>query len=228
MAIINGRRIDPSRLPPQGVHGSDLQSEIGATRGRRPVIRRQGNFETIDTTRNYKPHELLDKKGQGVKVSTIPDRSKGATFGGQRSELSRRIVTEQVVDIAEHLFTGGLSFDEDHANWMMVSDYRLPRNWHDIAHTSDLLIAFPTEYPQIPPIGFYLMADLPSPHGHLFNSAYHGAWEDPIRKGWRWYCCNIEPNNWKPTPVRRTGDWRHGDNLWTYFTLINEVLGAPG
>jgi hypothetical protein len=117
-------------------------------------------------------------------------------------------------------------FDEDNADWLIVPGYVLPSNWHHIARRSDLLIAFPTEYPQIPPVGFYLMANLPSANGHLYDQAYHAAWQEPVRKGWRWYCCYIAPGAWRPAPVQRSGDWRKGDSLWTYITLVNEALAS--
>jgi hypothetical protein len=131
-----------------------------------------------------------------------------------------------VIDIATHLFTRGVQFDEDNADWLMVPGYVLPRNWHHIARRCDLLLAFPNEYPRLPPVGFYLMANLPSANGHLYDQAYHEAWQEPIRRGWRWYCCYIAPGAWRPAPVRRPGDWRAGDNLWTYITLVNEALAS--
>jgi len=110
---------------------------------------------------------------------------------------------------------------------MVAPQYRLPPRWHSIARTSPLLIALPTDYPAIPPIGFYLTADLPlSPNGHLFEAAYHEAWKEPLKRDWKWYCVYISPGSWRPAPVRRPGDWKQGDNLWQYFTLINEALNS--
>ena len=157
----------------------------------------------------------------------IPRRRK-SSFGGARSALSKQIITEQVLDIAEHFLKEGVDFDEDNANWMVAPKFFLPKNWSHVADTTALLIAFPTEYPEIPPIGFYMMASLPlSPNGHLYPKAYHAAWHEPLAKGWNWYCVYIEPGNWRPAPVRRSGDWKRGDNLWTYFRLIQETLGSP-
>lgn len=228
--IINGRIIDNGRRvvnPGNGVYGRQLQEEMKPGHNRRAVIRRSGvQFETIDPNRFYKPDELKDGKGRPVKVSDIPDRTKGG-FGGIRSALSKNLITEQVFDVAEHLFKKGVEFDEENADWFVVPDYRLPGNWRGVAASSPMLIVFPTEYPATAPIGFYLMADLPtSPNGHLYNQAYHEAWKAPLEKGWKWYCVYVKPGSWRPTPVQRPGDWRRGDNLWTYLTLINETLAS--
>ncbi len=106
-------------------------------------------------------------------------------------------------------------------------DYVLPPIWHNIARTTDLLIIFPTEYPELPPVGFYLKEEIPlSVNGHLYQTAYHDACSDPLTQGWKWYCVYIHPGSWQPAPVQYPGDWRKGDNLWTYFTLISEVLSG--
>ena len=225
MAIINGRRV--SNVPNSGVYGSQLVDELKPGCGRRAVLHRGGvQFETIDPERRYAPHELRDKQGRPVKVDAIPERTKGG-FGLHRDALSRQIIREQVIDLAEHLFKQGVDFDEDNADWVVVPRYVLPPNWHHIARTSPLLIAFPSEYPALPPIGFYLMADLPqSANGHLYADAYHEAWKEPLAQGWLWYCTYVESGAWRPAPMRRAGDWRYGDNLWTYITLINEVLAS--
>jgi len=228
MGIVNGRRIASGN---SGAYGQNILNELAPAPGRRGVIHRGGTtFETLIPGKRYTPSELVDRKGQGVKVGDIPDRTKGG-FGRYRSPASKQIVTEQVYDVADKLFTDAVNidFDEDNADWMVVSRYRLPPNWHHIARTSPLLIAFPAEYPALPPIGFYLMADLPaSPNGHLYAQAYHEAWKEPLERGWKWYCCYVAPGSWRPAPVQRAFDWRRGDSLWTYLTLINEVLGSNG
>ena len=225
MAIINGRRV--SNVPHSGVYGKELIDEMKSGSGRRTVLHRSGmQFETIFPGKRYTKRELLDKKGQPVKIMTIPERTKGG-FGLPRDPLSRQIITEQVIDVAEHLFKQGVDFDEDNADWLVVPSYFLPRNWHHIARSTPLLIVFPTEYPTLPPIGFYLMEDLPqSANGHLYANAYHEAWKEPLAQGWKWYCTYVEAGAWQPAPVRRPGDWKWGDNLWTYMTLVNEVLAS--
>lgn len=219
MAIINGRRIDPNSIG-NGVHGSELASLARAGYGRRPIIEKSGKVEMIDPRRSYRADELIDKNGRGAKISSMPDRSKG--YG--RSADSKRIITEQVIDVADKLFKQGVEFDEQDADWVIVPTYPLPLNWRHIARTTALLVEFPREYPRLPPVGFYLPDDLPSAHdGHFLSFAAHGASDAPIRENWKWYCVYIHTGAWRPTR-----DWRHGDNLWTYFTLIREALGNAG
>ena len=149
------------------------------------------------------------------------------TYGGERTFLSKQIITEQVYDIAQKLFKRGVSFDEVNADWMIANQYVLPPIWHNIVRTTDLLIIFPTEYPELPPVGFYLKEEIPlSVNGHLYQSAYHEACSDPLTQGWKWYCVYIHAGSWQPAQVQRPGDWRQGDSLWTYFTLISEVLSG--
>ena len=102
-----------------------------------------------------------------------------------------------------------MSFDEGNADWMIANSYVLPPLWHSIATTTDLLVVFPTEYPVLPPVGFYLKADIPlSVNGHLYQAAYHEACSDPLTQGWKWYCVYINAGGWQPAPVIYPGDWR--------------------
>jgi hypothetical protein len=224
MAIINGRRIE---VPNSGIYGSELMQAAGNTPERRTIIQGKGmSFKTVNPHTLYKLSDLRDKHGNPVKITTIPDRTKGS-FWGNRSHLSKQIITEQVYDIAEHLFKDGVDFDEKDADWMVVPQFYLPPIWHSIARTTPLLIVFPTEYPELPPIGFYMKADIPkSPHGHFYDTAYHEAAKEPLENGWRWYCVYVKQGGWQPARARKAGDWKYGDNLWKYFSLINEVLAS--
>ncbi len=224
MPIINGRRI---QVPPSGLSGQNLIQQLNPGPGRRPVMQQSGFFKSVQPNYVYKPQELFDSHGNPVKITTIPDRTKGITYGGDRSFLSKQIITEQVYDIAQNLFKKGVSFDEENADWMIANQYMLPPIWHHVAQTTDLLVIFPTEYPDLPPVGFYLKEEIPvSVNGHLYQSAFHDACSDPLTQGWKWYCTYVNPGSWQPAPVQQYGDWRKGDNLWTYFMLISEVLSG--
>lgn len=126
MAIINGRRINVNNIPKGGVYGRQLIEEAGFDKLRRPVMQRGGfNFETVDPNRRYGEKDLVDKKGKGIKFTSIPVRDKGG-FGGRRDALSKCIITEQVHDVAENLFKQGVDFDEENAGWVVVSRFNLP------------------------------------------------------------------------------------------------------
>lgn len=218
--IINGRRIDPNSIG-NGIRGSDLIPHARAGQGRRPIIESGGRVSQIDPRKHYSAGELVDKHGRGAKVTSMPDRSKGYGALNSRSHESKQIITEQVFDVAGNMFRQGVEFDEDNANWMVVPDYPLPPAWQHIARSTALLIDFPKDYPMLPPVGFYLPDDLPIAHdGHFYKFAAHGASEAPIREGWKWYCVYIHAGAWGPAK-----NWRHGDNLFTYFHLIREALG---
>ncbi|MBV5341469.1 MAG: hypothetical protein J0665_18260 [Deltaproteobacteria bacterium] len=223
--VINGRRM---QYQGNGVQGKDLVRICRAGHGRRPVIRQGIETTTIDPNRYYTESELTDKKGRPVYINSMPDRSKGGIrYGEPRQYLSKMVITDQVHHLAANCFKQGVEFDEYNADWLVIPRYRLPEIWNHME--TPLLIVFPTDYPQIPPVGFYMQKDLGiSPNGHFYESAYHNASLEPIEQGWNWYCAFVKPGSWRPAPIRQVEDWRHGDNLWTYFTLISEVLSNQG
>lgn len=75
MPIINGRRV--TNVPNSGVYGIDLINEMGVSQGRRPVFMKPGGFEQIQPNKKYSKRDVLDRKGRPIKVSDIPDRTKG-------------------------------------------------------------------------------------------------------------------------------------------------------
>jgi hypothetical protein len=159
----------------------------------------------------------------------MPVRMKGSgepTFGGSRTQVSKQIIFEQVTSVSENYYKDKLiDIDSDDANWVVFDEFLLPPRWKGIARASPLLITFPMEYPTLPPVGFYLSASLPkSANGHMYQAAYHSADKAPLAKNWFWYCVYIDAHNWQPAPYRRQGDWRNGDSLWEYITMINEAL----
>ena len=162
--IINGRRIDPTSIG-NGVSGSELIAKARASHGRRPIIESGGHVSQIEPNKRYSASELVDKRGRGAKLTSMPDRSKGHGLTDNRSRESKQIITEQVYDIATHMFRQGVDFDEENADWMVVPCYPLPPAWQEIARSTALLIDFPKDYPMRPPVGFYLPADLPMAHG---------------------------------------------------------------
>jgi len=183
-------------------------------------------FQQVQPGKLYGAGELTDKRGNPVKVTTIPDRTKGVDFGLPRDSRSKAIIRDQVYDIAANCFKQGIDFDEQNCDWMVVPKYYMPAIWN--VRNAPLMILFPSRYPEMAPIGFYMASDVASPNGHLYNQTYHDASSAPTQKGWKWYCCYINSGAWRPAPIRQLSDWRLGDNIWTYMTLVNEVLSGQG
>ena len=219
--IINGRRVPVGA----GLSGRDLETMAGGA-GRRTTVISDGHTRILDANKFYTSSDLKDRQGRPVKISSIPDRTKGASlYNGRRDDYSRAIITEQVMDVARNYVRGNVDFDVDNADWMVIPKFRLPPQWN--LDSAPLMIVFPREYPTTPPIGFYLPDTLKSPNGHFFGTVYHGAAKAPTLEGWNWYCCTVNAGAWRSFPAHFSGEWRKGDNLWTYITLINEVLGSP-
>ena len=197
--------------------GAEIMREVPA--GRRAVEISGRQVKNLDPSKNYTSDEIKKK------IRTMPDRCKGS-FYEPRSQRSKNCIREQIMSVSENLFKhhSDIDFDDGNFDWMVVEQYTLPSNWS--VRSCGLMIIFPTEYPQIPPVGFYLPDKLKSPNGHLFDAAYHGASDAPIRRGWRWYCTYIEPGSWHPFIGNSPGDWQKGDSLWDYFTLVGEVLAG--
>ena len=152
-------------------------------------------------------------------------------FWGNRSALSKRIIIEQCEDIAKNRFGNDATIDYEGANTLVINSYLLPSKWHSmpgvVNKRTPLAIVFPTDYPRIAPIGFYLKAQIANaPNGHFYAQAYHDADKIMLDYGWKWYCVYVKEGQWQPGVYRKAFDWRKPgtDNLWTYFDLIKEVL----
>ncbi len=157
----------------------------------------------------------FDKSKQEVSIKN--------SFWGKRSEYSKRVITEQVCEVAINLFKTEVIFDEQNANWLEIPEYPLPKIWHDIATTIPLLLIFPTEYPDRPPIGFYLKRWI-NARKEVFGMEVNELNRDEFESAWKWYCVYIQGDKWRPVLSFKPGAWRYGDNLFTYFTVIELTL----
>ena len=230
--IRNGRLV--GEIPDSGIYGEELIKGL-KPRGKRRAVLLKGanNVETIEKDKRYTKRDLISQKtGRSVQMKTMPDRTKGQglTYDKRRRRRSKQIILEQIVSVSENYYKGPMDFDEDDCNWVVFPKYILPERWRGIARISPLLISFPMEYPELPPVGFYLKASLllqtPPNERHIYNNAYHNANKAPLEENWVWYCAYIESGGWSPASYRRPGDWNRGDSLWDYLTLIGEVLSS--
>jgi hypothetical protein len=117
---------------------------------------------------------------------------------------------------------GGIFYDEENCDWIMIPKYALPDRWEE--RWCQLLIVPPATYPETPPIGFYLNKRFRLRTGgadpHATGQAYHGA-PNLLPGGWHWYCVRTAEGagGWKPT-----ADYRQPDNLWTFLNMVRESL----
>ena len=237
---MNGKRV---ALPTRPISGEELANTATQGRkGRRAIMSEKSgvSHRTIDRTKIYNPNDLTRDDGRPVEIRTIPERVKGAeiesvgTFFGQRSDESKRLIRDQVIHVAAYMFKGqDITFDEDGAHTVIIPEFVLPKGW--TPKKTPLMIIFPVEYPRLPPTGFYIHTDCVPPSdksGHLFaGTAYYGTFGEKEKEkqwlrdnDWAWYCAHIQAGAWIPAKTRELTDWRRGDNLFTFFTLINEVL----
>lgn len=193
---------------------------IAIPKGRRPAYIQGKVVKNLDPRKNYSPEDL-------ERIRVMPDRSKGGFFR-TRSDFSKKVIRDQIFAVSKYLFKGNtdIDFDDKRYDWMTITRYVLPDGW--TPSVSALMILFPTEYPSTPPIGFYLPDWVKSPHGHLYDAVYHNADSAPLKKGWKWYCAYVNPGSWQPACGRYVEDWKRGDNLFDYITLVGEVLASGG
>jgi hypothetical protein len=147
-----------------------------------------------------------------------------APEGGRLSHSLRneRLMNEIMMIAPRFSQNGGIYYDEEQLDWIMVPKYALPERWGE--RWSQLLIVPPATYPDTPPIGFYLNKKFQLKTGgydpHATSQAYHGA-PDLLKSGWHWYCVTVAngQGGW-----RASADYRQPDNLWTFLNLVRESL----
>ena len=240
-AKINGKMVE---LPPGGrVKGSDIINyATKGTPGRRAIISdTKGLHNTrIDPNRYYSSTDFIKANGKPVDIRTMPERVKGTdicpagTYMGRRSPTSLAVITDQALQVAGHLFKGqDLIFDEKNGHYLIIPKYKLPGGWNP--ESTALMIIFPVEYPDLPPNGFYIQKHVAAPvnHGHIYSRAFNNGYgsrpeesEWLNQNGWVWYCAHVAKGSWLPAKLKSISDWRWGDNLFTFFSLISEVMNT--
>lgn len=145
-------------------------------------------------------------------------------YYGTPTPLHRKARIEQEVLMVAPRFSdrSGVYYDEDHSDWLLIPKYPLPERWHD--RWCQLLIVFPPTYPVSAPLGFYLNKKFRLVGGgrdpHFIGNAAHGA-DNLTRQGWYWYCVQTASGagGWRPS-----ASFHEPDNLWTFLTLVRDVL----
>ncbi len=62
------------------ISGGEIIEMTKVPPGRRAVKVGDGNVQSIEPYKQYKPRELMDKYGNPVQITTMPDRTKGHAF----------------------------------------------------------------------------------------------------------------------------------------------------
>jgi hypothetical protein len=139
-----------------------------------------------------------------------------------RSLRDERLRNEILMPAQRFANTGGICYDEENLDWIMIPSYPLPERWKE--RWCKILIVPPVTYPETPPIGFYLNRKFHLKSGssdpHATGRSYDGA-PDLLKSGWHWYCVTIQdgPGGWQPS-----ADYRQPDNLFTFMNMVRESL----
>lgn len=166
--------------------------------------------------------ELLAPPVHAVEPEVLPPASSLHVPIGPQNRHTR-IMSEVVMIAPRFAESGGVYFDEENGDWLIIPKYPLPARWGE--RWCQLLVVFPALYPSTPPNGFYLNKRFPLAAGgadpHLTGAAYHGA-TNLLTQGWHWYCVQVmeaAAGGWSPKP-----DYREPDNLWTFLALVRDTL----
>lgn len=131
---------------------------------------------------------------------------------------SRRILREVTMLAAGY---GAVNYDDRALTWVQVPEFNLPRGWN--VRRSGILLELPSQYPSIPPDGFYLLKGLRNAQGytpsHYFQEG--GSLNRYADRGWAWYCIHAR-GNWLSA-----ADIVSGHNLLKYLELIRTILSNP-
>ena len=144
--------------------------------------------------------------------------------GNSSPSLRKTRLQNEIMMIAPRFSnTGGVNYDVENCDWIIIPQYPLPERWQD--RWCSLLIVPPSAYPNTPPIGFYLNRKFHLKNGgtdnHFTGQAHYGA-PDLQAQGWFWYCVHMNKGSqggWQPS-----ADYRQPDNLWTFLNMVRESL----
>jgi hypothetical protein len=184
-----------------------------------PIERSQDMAEVIDTVLRCLFGESSEAQ-QNNRPAAYQSGLMSPT--GRQSRRNERLLNEIYMISPRFSDAGGIYYDEENYDWILIPRYALPERWQE--RWTKLMIVPPPTYPLTPPIGFYLNQKFHLKGGgadpHATGHAYHGA-PDLIRNGWYWYCVTITngAGGWQPS-----ADYRQPDNLWTFLNMVRESL----
>ena len=148
-----------------------------------------------------------------------------------KSNRIKQIIMEQINYLADEVVMSSVHLSKDY-EYFIIPEFPFPKIWHStpgiINGKAQILICLGDNFPLDPPTGFYIHKSvISSPNGHFLDTAMHGAPKKFTDSGyWRWYCAFIKPGAWQPAVYTRPNSWLDGDNLFTFYAVIQEVLSS--
>ncbi len=150
--------------------------------------------------------------GNEARIKTYPSGTvKGDTNARREYYIKSHVAS--VADVYGERYGQPVQLDKL-LRFVYIPCFTLPRKWG--MRTTPLIIWFPTDYPEIPPNGFYLSKKCQGPH--IFSRMVYGASPDLSSKGWNWFCVHCDAG-WHPQE-----DPNKEDNLWTFLDVIRLSL----
>ncbi|MCF0237335.1 MAG: hypothetical protein HUK24_01945 [Sphaerochaetaceae bacterium] len=226
----NGRRYNADT---QNISAEDICDITGTKKGRKIVVQTSDGMRTLERGRRYSIPPM-------AKFKDAPDVRKAATYSEssytygkvRRPDWCNEIIRDQILDIEEKLFHGSPALVDNPENPVKIAftGFRLPNSvcsQNNGITSCPIVLMIPDQYPEMPPVGFYLPAEIKAGKHSGYGRAYHGGSDKPVTfdgKEYRWYCSSIVAETWSPAQIQRINDWKKGDNLWQVVTLISEVL----
>ena len=140
----------------------------------------------------------------------------------QPTSRNQRLYNEIMMLAPAFYTSGGINYDEQNFDWVMIPNFSLPRRLQE--KQCNLLILLPQIYPDIGPLGFYVDKQIHLRGGqkepNAVGTGHHGA-QDLTHLGWYWYCVTTSngQGGWRPS----VNYWQP-DNLVTFLNMVRESL----
>ena len=121
----NGQQVNGKRV---SLPSTDTATEIVAATGREVDMASRAVFRTTAKgNERLVPGKTYDVK-PGDKFQVGPDRVKGSgeSYFCGKEEWRKRVIVDQVADLAAKLFNKGVVRLDDDCNWVLFENFRLP------------------------------------------------------------------------------------------------------
>jgi hypothetical protein len=214
--IVNGKPID-------------LPDGVNRVRDLRPLLSGDAPTEQIVEVKGSRTKALTDDEliEEGARLVSVPSITKG-----HLSRLDREIeLLRQHIGRSNDVRTGKKTVGETVYHALIVKNVPVPIHKFKVART-DMLLLLPSDYPELPPIGFYVNYPWDTIDHHLTLRPYYGAPDLRSEQGgrgggWYWYCGGLPGGT---SSVEWAQHWRpgrtpeEGHSLVTLFVMAQTAL----